>query len=301
MRALSWLLRSTASVLAGLVVVCGLVIGVARAQGSIGGNGGGGGGLAQAAADLLYCALAGCTMTGATTYSGVTIDVTSATNEDLRSKPGGSGVLRQTAGSGNTIVFEKTDSTAIGYFDVGNASGFMMKSSGFDGAVMLTASNPNLGGGVLGAVSNQASTNIVGAIADSISTAGTATFLFTVRGEGTVAIARQQALTCVANAGAGGTLGGVTFTQTSSAVYVTNPDTDGCIVTVGETDAALGSDVEFVVVSNAGGVITFPAAANVHAGPTFATTTGLGLNDSYRVHYTDMANDMWVGVVATDN
>lgn len=298
-RVLGWLLRSTASMLAGLVVVMGLFVGVARA-GAIGGNGGGGGGLAQAAADLLYCALAGCTMTGATTYSGLSTDVTTGTNEDWRVRGNGSGTVRLQTGTGQQMFIERADGTSMIQFDVSSA--VSMRSNGNDGTILL--GNAALGHALIGAtLTDAASTVIVGGVADAMGTSagGSKTLLFSVRGEGTVTIEKQQALTCVANAGAGGTLGGVTFTQASSAVYITNPDTDGCIVTVGETNASVGSDVEFVVVSNAGGVITFPAAANVHAGPTLAVTTGLGLNDSYRIHYTDKADDMWVGVVATDN
>jgi hypothetical protein len=291
---------------------------------------GGFAGLTTTAADLLYCRLAGCTMTGGTTYSGVatdittgtnetlvvdtngtgvvqlndqlvmngiTDDITTGTNEALRIIPNGTGALTLRSGS-SVVTLERGLGTSMLQFDLN--SGVALKSVNANGAVLLAAT------GVVGAYTDIGATAAAGIVGDTFTTltGGTWVSLMTVLGEGLLAISKQQAITCVANAGAGGVLGGVTVTPTSSVAYVTNPDSDGCIVTLGETSYTtlqVGSDVEIVVVSNAGGFVTFPAVANVHAGPTFATTTGLDTNDSYRIHYTDKADDMWVGVTTSNN
>jgi hypothetical protein len=231
--------------------------------------------------------------------SGVTNDITTGTNEDLRLLPNGSGLLALRSGSTNQIVMERGSSSQIAIFDL--TSAFAMSSSGNQGAILL--GNDTLGNALIGSTADKTATTLIGGVGDTLATAagGSKVLMWGVYGEGLQATARRQSAACVDNAGAGGVLGGLTLTPTSSVVYVTNTDVAGCIVTISETGAILGSEVEIVVVSNAGGTITFPAAANVHAGPTFATTTGLDVNDSYRIHYADMANDLFVGVSTSDN
>lgn len=235
--------------------------------------------------------------------SGVTNDITTGTNEDLRIAPNGSGSIALRSGTTNQLVMERGSGTQMLIFDVASAE--IMRSSGNDGAILV--GNAALGHAFIGAAQTDIGAGVVvGGVADTMLTAsgGSKVALFTVLGEGLVAVARRQSASCTDNAGAGGVLGGLTLTPTSSAVYVTNTDAQGCIVTLAEPAAGtlgLGADIEIVVVANTGGTVTFPAVANIHAGPTFATTTGLGLNDSYNIHYADMADDILVGVSVSDN
>lgn len=85
------------------------------------------GGLTQAAADLLYCALAGCTMTGGTVYSGVTTDISTAGAEDLTLSPGG-GIV---ATKGLTISGVTTDMNTPDGEDLTVMGGGTSGTSGF--------------------------------------------------------------------------------------------------------------------------------------------------------------------------
>lgn len=288
--------RALGSGLAGLIIVLGVVVGVARAQ-SIGGNGGGGGGgLSQSAADLLYCALAGCTMTGATTYSGIANDIATGTNEDLRLRPNGTGRVRLQSGD-NTYSWETSTGTATTTLELSGTTARLFTSS----SAGIYFGTDGTGGTQVGVTNAASATNPVGAFSEAVSSATTGTPVFSGYGAGKFGTRQPQTCTCVANAGAGGTLGGVTCDLQSSVVWIANPDADGCIVTISETSGVVAVDTRIVVVSNAGGVVTFPNVANVHAGPAAATTTGLGVNDSYAVHYADAADDLYVGVSHVDN
>jgi hypothetical protein len=284
-----YLLKALGSgTLAGLLVV-GLAISVARAQ-SIGGGGGGGGGLTQSAATALYCALAGCTMTGGTTYSGVTTDITTGTNETLTIDANGTGQVAVL----DTVNVNSGASTSLIIQPIGAASARLLTAGG-GSAVGFSTGYAAVGINGGGAVATRS-----GCIAHSIVSGGSTPIACGYSG-GKWAVEIRQAATCVANAGAGGTLGGVTLDATSSVVYLTNPDADGCIVTMSETSAVLGSDVSVIVVSSAGGVVTFPDVSNVLASPECADTTGLSTNDVFTMHYADSADDLYVGIGCGDN
>lgn len=231
--------------------------------------------------------------------NGITDDITTGTNEELRLRSNGSGAVAIRSGSG-AMGFYRSDGTQIGTAEF--SSSFLLRNSNNNAGLLMSSGTATVAT-IVGSISDQTASTVVGCFGDTLASGagGSAVNQLCVLGEGLVAVARRQSASCTDNAGAGGVLGGLTLTPTSSVVYITNTDAQGCIVTLSETGAALGSDVQIVVVANTGGTITFPAAANVHAGPTFAVTTGLGLNDSYRIHYADMADDLFVGVASSDN
>jgi hypothetical protein len=256
--------------LVGLTLFIGVDVAYAQAFRT-----GGGGGLSQAAADLLYCALSGCTMTGSTVYSGVATDITTVGNETLTIDAAGAGAI--------TLADTVTLTTA------------QIRSAGSDSIYLAGGANHGV---ALFRVTDQAFSSRVACMADSgAATTGTNQQCF--YGEGLRAVERRQAATCTSDGT--GAAGALNLTPSSEIVLVTNADPDGCVVTMVETSAVVGADSTMIVISTAGGVVTFPDVANVHDGPTFATTTGLGLNDSYTVHYADAANDLYVGVGTSDN
>src|SRR5688572_4081653 len=175
MRALRWLVASTLRTLAGLVVVLGVVVGIARAQ-AIGG-GGGGGGLSSSAADLLYCALAGCTMTGAVTISGVTNDITTGANEALRLRPNGTGRIILQSGD-NAILFESASGS-------GSAFGFETVSGANTQRIGNGAASINFDGNsaAIGASTDRGAAETSGCLSESNTTA-TRTELFCGYGGG---------------------------------------------------------------------------------------------------------------------
>lgn len=243
----------------------------------------GGGGVSQATGNTLWCQLTGCTMTGATTYSGITNDITTGTNEALRLRPNGTGnILMQ---SGNSLVdFETSAGSATLRID--SSTGQFRNIFGSNNAIVVLGATLSTG-----YASDANATTTVHTISDTLS--GTAVPQLVVYGEGKVAVARRQAVTC--------TTGTQTVDPTSSIVYLTNTNAGGCVWTVQETSAILGSNVTFVVVSNTGGVNTFPDVANVLAAPACADTTGLAVNDTFTIHYTDATDDLYVGMGCGDN
>lgn len=252
----------------------------------------GGGGVSQATGNTLWCQLTGCTMTGATTYSGITNDITTGTNEALRFRPNGTGnIILQ---SGNSQVdFEFASGNTTLRLDAATGM-FSNVFSGNNSGILMTGITR------AGATSNIAATAPAFVASDTLPTSSGVS-LFGVYGEGMLVVERRQSATCASDGA--GTPGALTLTPTSSVVLITNSDANGCVVTLAEpaSSAGLGADVRFVVVSTAGGTVTFPDVANIHDGPAFATTTGLGLNDSYTVHYTDAADDLFVGAASSDN
>jgi hypothetical protein len=277
--------------LAGALVLAVLVIGGDYAYAAaIQPNTGGGGGLSQATADTLYCQLAGCTMTGATTYSAVTNDITSGANEDIRIRPNGTGRIRFQAGD-NTTVIENSAGTQVLLFEMesGGTRARIQAGAG-SAAVWLSDGVGGVNIGTLGAVG---ATNPVGVFSESISSATAATPVFSGFGAGKFGTRQAQTATC-----SGATLN---LDIQSSVVFLTNSNAGGCAVTIQETSGVVNVATQIVVISNAGGTVTFPDVANVHAGPACADTTGLAVNDTYSLIYADAADDLYVGLGCGDN
>lgn len=176
-------------------------------------------------------------------------------------------------------------------------AGVLMSTLGGGSGAFATSSSP--GGilrvgtnGVIGAQTDLGATAIAGQVADSVTTATAGTSQFAVYGEGKVAVARQQSVSCAA--------GVLALDPTSSVVYV-NANSAACVITLGEANAITGSDVEIILTANVSGAVTFPNVANVHAGPAACTTTGLStIGSSYRIHYAATLNE-YVGVACNSN
>ena len=214
------------------------------------------------------------------TFSNVATDIQSGTNEDLNLSSPGTGKINLLA-AGNDVTF-------------------------FANALVKIHANPNQaqitntqgGGGVfmfsevaVGGTSDLGATAKAGCFADQITT-NASTDLVCGFGSGKLAVVAQQTATC-----AGGVLA---LDPTSSVVYL-NANNAACVVTLGETNAVTGSDVEIVLVGGVSGAVTFPNIAGVHAGPTACTTTGLStIASSYRIHYAATLNE-YVGVSCTSN
>jgi hypothetical protein len=327
LRMLAWLVGSVVRTAAAVVFVLALLVGygAVRAQ-SIGGNGGSGGGLTQAAADALYCALAGCTMTGGITFSAVTTDITTGTNEDLALSPNGSGTVKPTKQvqvSGVTLDYSCVSGEACAFgsqgsattnFVAGNNSWTFSNTNGTPNVItvdmsgssssmrMYSAGNAawqiNSGAyGRIGSSASVANTNPVGGLAKSLSSSTAGTDVFLCYGGGKCASQITQTATCASDGtGAAATL---TFDGTADRIAVDNNDPDGCVITLSATSKVDGADSTFTITTNAGGVVKFVSDSN-HAGPTCAVTTGLDLADTYRVRYSQTLTK-YVGISCSSN
>lgn len=250
-----------AAFLGALLFVVALVFAPAQAQ-SI--RGIGGAGLTAAVANGLYCQLIGCTFTGTVTFRDTNFNDSTAT---LR------GGTRATSTGTPGMIWGST---------TGAGSRPVIRTVETDNTPLRMGTNTNTG-----------ATGVVATISDVLTEASAGTTLFSWFGSGMFAVGQRQSVACAA--------GVLALDPTSSVVYL---DANGaaCAVTLGEANAQLGADVEIVIVTTPGaGTVTFPNVANVHAGPTLCTTTGIALNDSYRIHYADMTNDLYVGVACSDN
>jgi hypothetical protein len=238
------------------------------------------------------------TSTGGVVITGTTTDITTTGNEDLIAKPAGTGRLRLASGD-NNIQLRNAADTQTFLFDMSSgASPTTHRFTSSGGAIGFSSNGT--GGAGIGSVNDNTATEKSGCFSENISGPAARTDLICAHGGGKLSVQTTQTCTCVANAGAGGTLGGVTCDPTSGLVFISNPDTDGCIVTLSETSGVAGSETLFVITVNAGGLVTFPSAANVHVGPTLATTTGIGLGDTYKVAYAATLLE-YVGITASDN
>jgi hypothetical protein len=240
------------------------------------------------------CNTAGCTMTGGVTFSGVTTDITAASTQDV--------IIAGGATSGSVVIQSIDEKTPIldsaGNTDMqifthaSNASVMLQQgTAATTGAVFLSSTAATIG--------TQASANattVVARVSDGMSDSTAGASLHRWFGAGFDQVGQQQSAACAA--------GVLALDPTSSVVYL---DANGaaCAVTLAETSVATagaGIDVLIVVTTSAGaGTVTFPNVANIHAGPAACTTTGIAINDTYRIHYADAANDLWVGVACTDN
>lgn len=211
-----------------------------------------GAGLTKAIADGLYCALAGCTMTGTVSFNN--------------------------GGANGTIVPQS------------GAAALTLLANGTGGAVRLAPNGNN--NAVIGSSTSPSATQVLGCFSDNISSGSAGNNDVCVFGGGKLQVAKTQAATC-----SGGVLA---LDPTSSVAYI-NANSAACVVTLGEANAQVGSDVEIVLTANVSGAVTFPNVANVHAGPTVCTTTGLStIGSSYRIHYAQTINE-YVGVSCNPN
>jgi hypothetical protein len=133
----------------------------------------------------------------------------------------------------------------------------------------------------------------------AVNTFGGGTNVFQVYGDG---LMRNNGVAATCTAGGG--VSALTLDPTASTVWLTNDDADGCAVTLSETTvsgasggAATGVVVRIVVVSNAGGNITFNDAAAVNAD---GGCTLNGADDSAEFVYADKADDIWVQTACKD-
>lgn len=107
-------------------------------------------------------------------------------------------------------------------------------------------------------------------------------------------IAVPQAVECTDSGD--GSPGALTLTPTSSRVHVTNSDSNGCTVTMGETGMTSGFTVEVIVVSNAGGTVDFADSAGVLETP--AAGYALAIYDTATFGY---VSDRFVAIGSVDN
>lgn len=261
------------------------------ALGDIGSSGGGGG--VSAALVCLLTGGADCTMSGSVIFDGAAPDLTTATNEDLTLAPAGTGSVSLQSGDHAVDVRDAAGNIDGSIETHASGAGVLFRASGGAG-VYAGPSAASIGH--TGAVNDNSG---AACLSESISLATGGTHLACAQGGGLWSIRTRQAATCANNGG--GTPAALALTVTSSAVYVTNNDADGCAITLAETNLVAGTDVVFVVVSSAGGVVTFDDTAGAHNSPACANTTGLSLEDSYRVHYSDASNDLFVGLGCADN
>lgn len=228
----------------------------------------------------------GVTTTGGVTISGVTTDITTGSNQDLTVAPNGTGSVILMSGDD---VSEIQSSTGGSDFKFTTSSGVANRAT----LCVNTACQNTSGNDVwhVGTSANKAATALAWAASDSVAL-GSSTDLLQVYGEGYVTVNVQQAATCAA--------GVLALDPTSSVVYV-NANNAACVITLGEANSRAGSDVQIILTANVSGAVTFPNVANVHAGPTACTTTGLStIGSSYRVHYASTINE-YVGVSCNNN
>jgi hypothetical protein len=131
----------------------------------------------------------------------------------------------------------------------------------------------------------------------AINTFGGGTNVFQLYGDG---LMRNNgvAATCTDN-GNGGTASTLTLDPTASTIWLTNSDAQGCTVTLSETTAsgtsggaATGAITRIVVVSTAGGNITFADSSNVVNADGACTL--VNVDSSAEFVYSDKADDLWV-------
>lgn len=234
------------------------------------------------------------TTTGGFISSGVTNDLQSPSNEDLVCRSQGTGNLILDAGSG-AVQIRNSNGTVAGEIIAGTTNArFAIRNAGNNYALALTGT-----GASIGAVTDVNATTLAGCLADQVNNTSS-TCLISAFGSGKLVYASPQSATCTNNA-VGSSAGTLTLDATSSVVLLTNSDPDGCVVTLSETSALSNTEVEIVIVSNAGGTVTFPTSAGVHvSGLTGCTTTGVGVASAYKVFYAPTLLE-YVGVSCSSN
>lgn len=165
-------------------------------------------------------------------------------------------------------------------------NGGAMRNAGAGEAVFAPVSNYGLGA----SSSTAATMYVAGFPAQEWTRPTGGVYRSTVLGQ---AVDLPQAVTCTDNGS--GTAAALTINPTGSAVYVTNSDANGCVVTIGETNVTTGQRVELVVVSSAGGTVDFADTSGV---TELAGAFTAGLYDSLAVRY---IADRWIETGRSDN
>ncbi len=147
---------------------------------------------------LTGCELAGCTMVGASTYSGLAIDITTPGNEDLTLDPGGG------SGSGSVVISSEDNFTV--FADSGLAAdlivathastqtAMILNGSGAGGAVGFTNTYS-----VVGSTADRGATSRSGCLGESITNSGAGSEEVCAYGGGFLVIDQRQAATCADN------------------------------------------------------------------------------------------------------
>lgn len=225
--------------------------------------------------------------------NGSTNDFQCTTNEDCVARSQGTGNLILDSASG-AIQLRNSGGTVAGEIIAGTTS------SRF--AIRNAANTSGIGLSAVGAIGTTADVGVTvqaGCLSEATTNVGS-TCLVSAFGGGKLAYSLPQSSTCTSN-GTPALAGALTLDPTSSVVLLTNSDVDGCVVTLSETSSVNNSETMIVVVSNAGGVVTFPTAANVHvSGLAGCTTTGIGLASVYKVFYAPTLAE-YVGVTCSSN
>lgn len=246
------------SVFVGVLVTCGLAFRASAGNGAI--QAPVGGGFTQGLADTLYCALSGCTMTGASTYSNVATDITTGTDEALTLVANGTGaiVLNDSVTVNNTMTFSAvtTDITAgtneeLRLFSNGTGDIYVAPGTGGQtvylnqaGTTYITGVNSATQTEVVGKGnflklsngSNQTGTTAVASLGDSDG-------FLRVHGGGAFGPNAAAAVT-IADDGAG-TSPTDTTTPSSSLMSITCNDANGCNYNPGES--SLGSTTLWMI------------------------------------------------------
>lgn len=231
------------------------------------------GGLTTAAANLLYCQLTGCTMTGTTTYSGVTTDITSTSNQDLTVVGAGTG----------SVVIQSGDNATDFVDSAGNVDA-TAETSAASARFRMSNNNNAIGwgatGGYIGVTNNAAATAIIGQIGESCTVASGCTNFVQVYGQGQVVNLPGTALVTGSPTD--------TTTQPNGAGSACRMSSTGASAyTPSETNAVDGA---FFCCTNTGAnVITMTESAGVYEGP--ATASAVGQFDTVCFEY---VTDRWV-------
>jgi hypothetical protein len=139
-------------------------------------------GFTRGFADTLYCKLTGCTMTGSTTYSGVTNDIATAGNEDLSLAPGGTGKVIDKLG-GNVAQFNDSAGNPEGEILTGATdANFLIRYATGGAAIRMTGAGGN--GASVGSTEDKAANEKAGCFGDGLSATGGVTNLVCAYGTG---------------------------------------------------------------------------------------------------------------------
>jgi hypothetical protein len=216
------------------------------------------------------------TFTGGATFSGVSTDVTTGTNEDFVVDTNGTGAFTVISNSsGVTINLADNGNTTRSRFFTSSSRGFLGWYTGNNAAVTVEASAAKIG-----RQGSQSSNTVTGCISEAISVSSAATDLVCAYGDGALGIVLQQSIT-IADDGAG-TSPVDTTSPTSSHVEVTCSDTDGCVYRPGETSVVDGWAIAIVNVGSNTVTISDSAGVVRARGGSIA----LAADDSASCNYT---------------
>jgi hypothetical protein len=252
-----------------LVAVCVIVTGFLAAP-VVADTFGSSGGLATSLADTLYCKLTGCTMTGTETFSGVTTDITTGTNEDLKVNPNGTGVVDLAAGNGSTTgvkIHTGADSTGMTLIAGGAGSAVAKAESG--NGTMRVGNDGEIGSSV-----DAAATTLVGYFGDNLSAGSGGNNLFGAYGSGLLASGVVQTGTCSA---------AVLTLDPQSATATIDSNAADCTLTVNTTSVtsiAKETSMVRITAKNVGAGHLKIASTNFASIPTRCSSTGLAAGQS---------------------